>query len=132
MDVSLSGANNQQLILDIHSVHPFSAVHGADWLVGGEIPVFDRLVPRAGREEIFPIGLEPAYAFDGRLVRFEGVDCDLAFSDGGEVDEVDVSLGITGGDALAVLLFVSFAILMKDVKSENGKIRTIDHPTHKA
>jgi hypothetical protein len=112
VDVSLRGANNQQLVLDIHSVHALSAVHGADRLVGGEVPVLDRLVPGAGREEVLPVGLEPAHAFDGRLVRFEGVDCDFALSDGGEVNEVDVALGVTSGDALAVLLYVSSAIYM--------------------
>lgn len=50
-------------------------------------------------------------------MRFEGVDCDFALSDGGEVDEVDVALSIAGGDALAVLLYVSFTILMMQMSN---------------
>jgi hypothetical protein len=46
-------------------------------------------------------------------MRFKGVDCDFALSNGGEIDEVDVALGVASGDALAVLLYVSFTILIK-------------------
>jgi hypothetical protein len=50
-------------------------------------------------------------------MRFKGVDCDFALSDGGEVDEVDVALGVAGGDALAVLPYVSFTTLIMQMSN---------------
>lgn len=51
IDVTVCGADNEKLVLDVHGVDTFLALDGSDCGRLAQIPVFDCLVPRAGDQE---------------------------------------------------------------------------------
>ena len=51
VDVTISGANDQELILDIHRVDSLLAIDVGDGSLLSQIPVFDSLIPGASHEE---------------------------------------------------------------------------------
>ena len=48
VDVPVSGADHEELVLDVHGVDPLLTLHSRNWGRLSQIPVFDSLVPRAG------------------------------------------------------------------------------------
>lgn len=104
MDVSLGRRNDQQLVLDVHTVDALLALQRTHWLSALQVPELDRLVPGASRDVVLAAGLEPAHAFDTLAVGFGLLGLDLAAGGGGaEVDNVEDTGGVTSCYARAVL-----------------------------
>ena len=51
VDVAVSGADHQQLVFDIHAIDALLTLQRRNWGLLSQIPVLDRLVPRAGDEK---------------------------------------------------------------------------------
>jgi len=111
VDMSLGRRDDEQLVLHIHAVHALLRVQRAHGLGALQIPELDALVPGAGRDVVFAARLEPAHALDGFLVGFCLLRRDLAGRGGSaEVDNVEVTGGVAGGEARAVLEEVSLSV----------------------
>lgn len=104
VDVSLGGRNNEQLVLDVHTVDAVLALQCADRLRALQVPELNCLVPGACRDVVLSAGLEPAHALDGLLVGLSLLCLYLAASsDIAEVDDVEVAGGVAGCYSCAVL-----------------------------
>ena len=71
VDVPLRGADHEQLVLAVHRVDAVLAVDAGDRVGLAEVPVFDRLVPRARHEDgrLLARHVDEAGASDFSLVR---------------------------------------------------------------
>lgn len=102
VDVSIRRRDHQQLILHVHTVDSLLAVHAGYGRRLSQIPVFDRLVPRA-RDEYGPGAVrhvDEADASDGLVVRR---DLDGGRVAGVEVEEAGCFVGAAADDFGAIL-----------------------------
>ena len=107
VDVSLSGCDNEQLVLDVHAVNAVLAVQCANGLRTLQIPELDLLVPGACRDVVLSAGLEPAHALDGFIVCFGLLCLHLtAGSDVTEIDNVEVTSRVACRYSCAVLFTI--------------------------
>lgn len=51
VDVAICGTDDEKLVLDIHRVNAFLALHACDWCLLPDIPVLHRLIPRSGDQQ---------------------------------------------------------------------------------
>jgi hypothetical protein len=45
VDVTLSGCDYEELVLDVHAVNALARIQGTNWLCALQIPELDSLVP---------------------------------------------------------------------------------------
>lgn len=109
VDVAVGGADDAQVVADVHRVHALLALHGGGGPLRAEIPVLDCLVPRSGHDHGGAVGLEEAARADGLVV---GANDNVLLR--GEVADLDVFVGRGGGYLCSILyklLVVSIFVL---------------------
>lgn len=98
IDVSIGGADNAEIIADVHRINSLLALYGCRRSLLSKIPVLDRLIPRARNHHGVTIVQEESTCSHWLVVC---ADNDVLL--GGKIADLDVLVGAGRGDFCSIL-----------------------------